>query len=128
MSKLHDAPEAKLPPVIVTREVPDKTDPVPQTSFNGSPVATSPVSVAARLLVNDRFEKDEVPPVSSMVTVKTGAPPANVGPLNASLKIIFSIFKSSAAGDPVTGKPEMVPEMLLVVFVKAVGVEVLTGI
>ncbi len=50
--KVQLSPGASVPPASVSSEVPDRVEPVPQTSFIGSPAAARPASAAFRSSVN----------------------------------------------------------------------------
>ncbi|MEZ4833344.1 MAG: hypothetical protein R2873_15405 [Caldilineaceae bacterium] len=70
---------ARTPPLKVSRSVPLSCDPVPQTSFAGSPVAINPVSAASRSSVKVRPVACALGWLLVMVNESTTVLPAGTG-------------------------------------------------
>ena len=117
--KAQDAPGASVPPVKFNELVPLICEPAPQTSFIGSPVATSPESVASRssvkaIPVASVVELGSCVSVNSSVTVSPGSTGSSVNSLRRLGPA--TITRSSAAGSPTTDSPPTVAVTGVVTF------------
>src|SRR6056297_15586 len=116
--KLHDPAGSRLPPLRLMKafSAPDSSsEPEPQASAAGRPIAVTPGNMADR---SSRNLSPWTPCVGSrfrIVNVSGTVSPACTGPANVLVNTIASISSTSLAGGPSTGMPAIAPVTGLVV-------------
>ncbi len=99
----------RLAPDNVRKPVPEIDEPVPQTSFIGNPVATSPETTVLRSSVKARSFTAAESSRLVMVNVSVWVLPATRSAANALARLKVLTLSMSLAGSPVTAKAPMSP-------------------